>query len=113
MKYVKVANTIDVPEGNKMKISLEGKTILLTNINNSYYAVDNKCPHMGGSLYDGKLMDNHIVCPRHGSVFDVTNGEVVKSGKLLFINVKVHKLDQYPVKIENTDIMIGIEEDEF
>ena len=109
MKYVKVATTDEVPVGSKMKISLEEKTILLTNINNSYYAVDNKCPHMGGSLYDGKLEGSHIVCPKHGSVFDVTNGDVVQSGKLLFINVKVHKLEQYPVKIENKDIMIGID----
>lgn len=112
MKYVKVASTSNLPEGSKLKISLEDKTILLTNINNSYYAVDNKCPHMGGSLYDGELQGNHIVCPKHGSVFDVTNGEVVQNGKMFFINVKVHKLAQYPVKIENTDIMIGIEENE-
>jgi 3-phenylpropionate/trans-cinnamate dioxygenase ferredoxin component len=109
MNYVKVAQTTDFMESSKKKITWEGKDILLTNIQNNYYAIDNTCPHMGGSLYDGKLENSQIVCPKHGSIFDVTTGKVVQSGKLLFINVKVHDLHSYPVKIEGTDLLIGIE----
>ena len=109
MKYVKAAQAIELGPGNKKKVSLEGKEILLTNINNSYYAVDNTCTHMGGSLYEGDLDGSHIVCPKHGSIFDVMTGEVITRCKLFFINVKVHNLQSYPVKIEGNDIMIGIE----
>jgi 3-phenylpropionate/trans-cinnamate dioxygenase ferredoxin subunit len=109
MKYVKVAQTTELREGEKKKISLEGKEILLTNIQNSYYAIDNKCSHMGGSLNDGKLNGSHVICPKHGSIFDVTTGKVVQSGKLLFIKVKVHDLNSYPIKIEGTDLMLGLE----
>jgi 3-phenylpropionate/trans-cinnamate dioxygenase ferredoxin component len=109
MEYVKVAQTTDFAEGTKRKITWEGKDILLTNIQNNYYAIDNMCPHMGGSLYDGKLENNQIICPKHGSIFDVTTGKVVKSGKLLFISVKVHDVHNYPVKIEGIDLLIGIE----
>ena len=79
MKYVKVAQTTELKEGEKKKISLEGKEILLTNIQNSYYAIDNKCSHMGGSLNDGKLDGSHIICPRHGSIFDVTTAACATS----------------------------------
>lgn len=109
MRYVKLAQTTEIVPGSKRKISLEGKEILLTNINNSYYAVDNNCPHMGGSLYEGNLDGSHIVCPKHGSTFDVITGKVITRGKLFFMSVKVHDLQSYPVKIEGTDIMIGIE----
>jgi 3-phenylpropionate/trans-cinnamate dioxygenase ferredoxin component len=109
MKYVKVAQTTEFSEGNKKKISLEDKKILLTKIQNSYYAIDNTCPHMGGSLYDGNLDGNNIICPKHGSIFDVTTGKVVQSGKLFFIKVKVHDIHSYPIKIEGIDIMLGIE----
>lgn len=109
MAFVKAAQSTDLSSGEKKKISLEGKDILLTNINGSYYAVDNTCPHMGGSLYDGNLEGSHIVCPKHGSVFDVTNGEVVSRGKLLFIKVKVHNLRSYPVKIEGSDLLIEMD----
>jgi len=113
MKYIKVAQTSELRAGEKKKISWEDKEILLTNIQNSYYAIDNTCPHMGGSLYDGKLNGNHITCPKHGSVFDVRTGKKVKSGKLLFINVKAHDIHSYPVKteetMEGTDLLLGIE----
>lgn len=109
MKYVKVAQINELPAGNKKKIILENKTILLTNIQGNYYAMDNTCPHMGGSLYDGSLNGNNIACPKHGSVFDVRTGKVVHKGKILFVKVKVNDVAIYPVKIEDTDILIGIE----
>lgn len=46
---------------------------------------------------------------KHGSVFDVKTGKLVKGGKMLFINVKGHDLKSYPVKIEGNDILIGFE----
>lgn len=109
MKFIKVAESTELGPGEKRKISWEDHQILLTNVGNSYYAIDNKCPHMGGSLSEGTLDGTQITCPRHGSVFDVTTGKVVQSGKLLFIKVHVHDLHSYPVKIEGTDILIGIE----
>ncbi len=109
MEYVKVAQTTELPPGSKKKISLGNKDILLTNFEGTYYALDNRCPHMGGSLFDGKLEGNHIICPKHGSVFDVKTGRVVERGSILFIKVKVDDLHQYPVKIEGTDLYIGIE----
>jgi 3-phenylpropionate/trans-cinnamate dioxygenase ferredoxin subunit len=109
MKYVKVAKTNELNAGEKKKISLEDKEILMTNIQNSYYAIENTCPHMGGSLYEGKLNCNQIICPKHGSIFDVTTGKVVQSGKLFFLKVKEHDLSSYPIKIEGTDILLGIE----
>jgi nitrite reductase/ring-hydroxylating ferredoxin subunit len=43
-----------------------------------YCAVAAKCPHMGGSMVNGRLEGNIIACPRHGSRFDVRTGEVVE-----------------------------------
>lgn len=109
MEYVKVAQTSELPLGGKKKISLGNKEILLTNFEGSYYALDNRCPHMGGSLFDGKLEGNHLICPRHGSVFDVKTGRVIERGNILFIKVKVEDLHQYPVKIEGMDLYIEID----
>jgi 3-phenylpropionate/trans-cinnamate dioxygenase ferredoxin component len=109
MRYVKAAKTAELNAGDKKRISLEGKEILLANVAGSYYAVDSICTHMGGQLDQGKLDGSHIICPRHGSVFDVTNGKVVQSGKLFFMNVKVRDLHSYPVRIEGDDISIGMD----
>jgi len=109
MNFIKAAQTSELTAGNKLKVTLEDKTILLTNINDTYYAIDNKCPHMGGSLADGKLEGENIVCPKHGSVFSVKTGKFVSPGKLLFMKVNTHDTKSYPVKVEGTDILVGIE----
>ncbi len=109
MEYVKAAQTTEMAPGNKKKIVLKNKEILLANIDGAYYAVDNKCPHMGGSLYDGKLDGNNIICPRHGSIFDVKTGKAVHGGKLLLFHFEVRDIAPYPVKVVGTDIFIEIE----
>jgi 3-phenylpropionate/trans-cinnamate dioxygenase ferredoxin subunit len=109
MQYVKVANTSEMKNGEKKIVTIDDKVILLTQIGNTYYAIDNRCPHMGGSLYDGILDGNTITCPKHGSVFDVRTGEVVQSGKIAFIRLNVKDTRAYPVIVEGTDILVGAE----
>lgn len=108
MEYVKAAQTTELTAGNKKKIMVGEKAILLANIDGAYYAIDNTCPHLGGSLADGKLEGSHIVCPRHGSIFDVKTGKTIRGGKLLFIPFNVKDVASYPVKVEGTDIFIGV-----
>jgi 3-phenylpropionate/trans-cinnamate dioxygenase ferredoxin subunit len=109
MKYVKAIQADELSNGQKMKVTIEDKEILLVNLDNDYYAVDSVCPHMGGALNEGKLEAGHIICPRHGSVFDVKTGKVVERGTLFMIKVKVGDLKSYPVKREGEDVLIGIE----
>jgi len=108
MNYVKVAKTSQITPGNKLKIVHENNEILLVNIQGTYYALNNKCPHMGGSLYDGTLEGNSVVCPRHHSRFDLTTGESIEGPKIMFLRFKVGNAETYPVKVEGYDIFIGI-----
>jgi 3-phenylpropionate/trans-cinnamate dioxygenase ferredoxin subunit len=109
MNYIKVAQTNELKDGEKKIVTLDDKVLLLTNIQDAYYAIDNKCPHMGGSLFEGNLEGNNISCPKHGSLFDVRTGKIVKNGKIAFINLKIDDTKAYPVKIEGNDVLIGIE----
>lgn len=108
MKKVLIGKDSEINNEEKRKISFEGRDFLIVKNNNTYYAVDNKCPHMGGSLYDGDLEGTKIKCPRHGSIFDVASGEVVQGGKLLFINLKVKELKKYEIKKEEDEVYILI-----
>ena len=109
MRYVKIAQTSEIKDGEKKKVQAGDKVLLLTQMGDTYYAIDNRCPHMGGSLYDGVLNGSTVTCPRHGSVFDVRTGAVIQRGKLAFIQVKVGDVHAYPVKVEGTDILADIE----
>jgi len=108
MKFEKVARTNDLAPGEKMKITLGGQDILLVNIQNTYYAIANKCPHLGGSLYDGIMENGNIVCPRHGSTFDLRTGKNVQGARILFAKFKVDDASSFPVFVEGSDISIEI-----
>ncbi len=104
-----VAQTTDLPIGGKMKIAVENGEILLVNVQGSFYAVDNKCTHMGGSLHEGKLEGFSIVCPKHGTAFDLRTGSVSASGKIAFFKVNPKSLQTYPVEIEGTNVVVEFE----
>jgi 3-phenylpropionate/trans-cinnamate dioxygenase ferredoxin component len=108
MAYIKVADVSAVPQGKAIKAAAGGTTLLLTNIEGTFYAIANACPHMGGSLADGVLEGAVIACPRHGSKFDVRTGKLVSPGKLAFIKVKVSDTTSYPVKVAGDDILVDI-----
>ena len=109
MEYILIAQTSELQDSNKKKILYANREILIVNVEGSFYAVDNKCTHMGGSLYDGKLDGYSIICPRHGSGFDVRTGNLIQNGKMFHMKVNPKALHTYPVKIEGTNIFIGIE----
>ncbi|MBT3319499.1 MAG: Rieske 2Fe-2S domain-containing protein [Clostridia bacterium] len=109
MEYVKIDSASELSDGGKMKVVVNGKTLMLAKLDGAYYALDNKCPHMGGSLSDGNLNGGNIVCPRHGSAFDVRTGKAVHGGKLAFIKFKVGDAIAYPVKTQDGDVLVGTE----
>jgi 3-phenylpropionate/trans-cinnamate dioxygenase ferredoxin subunit len=108
MEYIKVANTSELPS-NKMKIVIvAGKEVLLANVEGSYYAINNKCTHLGGSLAQGSLDGTTVTCPKHGARFDLKTGNAVGEAKIGFLKMKVKDEVNYTVKVEGTDILIGI-----
>jgi 3-phenylpropionate/trans-cinnamate dioxygenase ferredoxin subunit len=49
--------------------------IALYHVGYEIHAVADTCPHAGARLSEGELEGSVLTCPRHGSQFDVTNGE--------------------------------------
>lgn len=108
MEYVKAIKASDLKNGQKIKVAMKDKDILLINVDNKFYATDSKCTHMGGELIEGRLDGSHIICPKHGSIFDVKTGKLIEQGKMFKIKVKADDLNSYPVLIRDGDVFIGI-----
>ena len=108
MEYVKVADKNELAAGKKIIVKVAGKEVLLANVGGSYYAIPNKCTHLGGPLGKGSLEGNIITCPWHGSQFDVTTGKNVTGATIAFIKMNVKDEPCYPVKVEGNDILVGI-----
>lgn len=78
ISLVEVSKTGEIEQGAMKKVLVQGREILLARVGDRYYAVDNRCPHMGGNLSQGKLEGTIVTCPRHGSEFDLSDGHVVR-----------------------------------
>ena len=83
----------EVPAGGRKIVDIAGRSVGIFNIENSYYAVRNSCPHRGAPLCKGAI-DGYVTgtkpgeftfertgeilrCPWHGWEFDLKTGESV------------------------------------
>src|SRR5690554_5154698 len=76
LRKIEGAKDLKLDEMKELKI--DEVPILLINYQGNLYALSNKCTHLGCKLSKGKLEENIITCPCHGSKFDITNGRLVE-----------------------------------
>ena len=115
IKFVPVAKVGELKPGTMKAFPVEHRHILLALVADKYYAADKKCPHLGGDLSLGRLEGTVLICPRHGSQFDLTDGRVLRwtswtglvarAGQLVR---PARPLSVYPVKVEGNNILVGI-----
>ena len=108
MEYVRVADKSELPTNKMIIVVVGGKEVLLANVDGSYYAIANTCTHAGGSLAKGSIDGSIVTCPRHGARFNLMTGKAVREAKIGFIKIKVKDDASYTVKVEGTDILVGI-----
>ena len=112
---VQVGRTAEFEEGTIKEVLAQGYEILIAKVGDKYYAADNRCPHMGGKLSQGKLEETVVTCPLHGSQFDLSGGLVVRwlkgSGVVSAVGRVLKSPRQliiYNVKVEDGKVMIEI-----
>ncbi|GKZ12391.1 MULTISPECIES: Rieske (2Fe-2S) protein [Haladaptatus] len=79
---VEVGGRAEFPEGEGTMVEFDGREIAVFRSGDEFYAVENKCPHQGGPLSDGKVEETSVFCPWHGFEFDLTTGEHSHLGDL-------------------------------
>jgi toluene monooxygenase system ferredoxin subunit len=97
----RVAKTEDLWSGEMVGLEIEGRPILLVNIDSHIYAHLDACPHQNSRLSEGILTDRILRCPRHHWEFDVCSGAGV--------NPQTARLTPLPVRIEGEDILVDID----
>jgi 3-phenylpropionate/trans-cinnamate dioxygenase ferredoxin subunit len=107
-KFVVAASISELANGAMKSVDIGGQELLLAKIENAYYAVSRRCTHMAENLCLGTLNDRVVTCPRHGARFDITTGKAVGKARLLFMATTPKNLATYPVKIEGTEVFIGL-----
>ena len=99
--YSFVAETGEIPSGKRKRVEINGQRITIFNIENTYYAINDTCPHKKTApLIRGKLDGLGIKCPNHGYRFDLKTGECNIDS---VFNTKI-----YAVKVEGNSILIEL-----
>jgi nitrite reductase/ring-hydroxylating ferredoxin subunit len=66
----------EIPLGMGRAFELRGRSIAVFRTRHGkIYAVENTCPHRGGPLAGGRLVDGELACPWHGFRFDPATGQ--------------------------------------
>lgn len=83
----------DIQPGQIKLVQMAGQRVAVYNLDGQYFATAEECTHVGGPLSQGQLKGKEVVCPWHGSCFDVTTGAVTRGPA-------EEPLKTYPVVIE-------------
>ena len=101
MTWMNAAKSTDVPTGTGKLVIVDEHLVALFNIDGTFYAIDDACPHQGAPLSDGLIKGCVTVCPWHGAEFDVTNGK-------LLCGPGGGDVKSYPVTIKDDDVLIKL-----
>ena len=100
-KFTFVSKVSELSPGEQKETTVDGRSLLLVNVDGNFYAIRNICSHLECPLFGGILEGKILMCLCHGSRFDVTNGEVIKGPAQESLSV-------YEVKLDGTDILVGL-----
>ncbi|NIM26038.1 MAG: Rieske 2Fe-2S domain-containing protein [Nitrososphaeria archaeon] len=90
----------DITPGKMIKVAVDGREILVANIDGEFCAVDDTCTHSGASLSEGELNGNVVTCGWHKAEFDC------KTGKLAKFPAKIRDLGSYKVSVESDNVFV-------
>lgn len=104
MSWIRVVEADRVPEGAGLRVDIGDDRVALFRIGSDVYAIGDRCSHAEASLSEGEVFDTEVECPRHGSAFDITTGEVLNLPATQPVPV-------YDVKVEDGVVYLDIGEE--
>ena len=87
-----------------LKLSLKETPIAITYFQNTFYAFDDRCPHLGSSLSGGHINPHgEVICPLHSYRYNLRSGEecMLRGNDLIF----------FPLIETETELFIQIPEE--
>lgn len=120
-KKISIGSLADFPAGKAKVLNVDGISIVINHVDDKFYAVENRCAHLGLPLGANKVEGTVITCPFHGSQFDMCTGENLDwvtgfagaklpewSRKLLALGKKPASIKTFNVICENEQLFIEI-----
>jgi len=77
MAYHKLTKIDNISEGKIHSFSTRFCEIAIVRKKEEFFAFEDVCSHDGGSISDGEIDEDRVICPRHFAAFDMKTGEVL------------------------------------
>ena len=117
----KVAEFGALPEGQGLCVKAGGVSLVLIKSGGRVHALENNCPHLKMPLARGRIENGRIICPFHGSSFDIKTGKNVDwvgtvaghtmplwARALFAMGRKPKPVKTFPVSIENGAVFVEL-----
>ncbi len=102
-KFVPVAKVGDIAEGYGEVFTVDGRAVAVFHVAGEYFALDDRCPHMGASLSLGDVRNGTVICDRHLWAFRLSDGVCPETPKLRAETFEVRlRADQIEVRLPET-----------
>ena len=92
----------DVPRGQMRTCVLAGREIVVCHTKQGVFALDNICTHAHARMNEGRLRGMRLICPLHGTAFDVGDGRVLRPPATV-------RLPHYPVRVVDDFVEVAID----
>jgi 3-phenylpropionate/trans-cinnamate dioxygenase ferredoxin subunit len=99
--FIKIGKVDELRPRSMKRVDINGRRMLLANVNGRFCATDDTCTHEDASLSTGSLRGELVKCPLHGSRFNVCTGEALEEPA-------EQNLKTYPVRVEGDNILVGL-----
>jgi 3-phenylpropionate/trans-cinnamate dioxygenase ferredoxin subunit len=101
IEYYDIAPASELPNGERLFVEIEGKSLVIFNIAGQYFSIADICTHDDGPVGEGDIEEFKITCPRHGGEFDLRTGKAVQLPV-------VEDIPAYPVRVVDGMIQLGL-----
>jgi nitrite reductase (NADH) small subunit len=101
-EFVKVGSLSQFAPGGVNECEVGGRRVLVVNLDGTLHAVSNVCPHVSLPLGGGFVSGNTIVCPFHGSAFELATGACVEGP------AAGDALDVYEIRVEGDYVLVAV-----
>lgn len=99
-EFVTVAGVDELEAGEMRAFDVRGVKIAVANVGGAFHAFDDTCTHAGCSLAGGDLEETTVICPCHGSEFDVRSGKVLQGPSREPVETYETRVEDGNLKIE-------------
>lgn len=98
---VHVGKISELEDGEITAVSVAGRQIAVARVGEEVFALEDRCSHRECQLSEGLVEEKIVICPCHGSEFDL------KTGEALTLPAKV-PVEHFDAEVEDENVYVRV-----